>query len=97
MRTATAPLALALGFAPFAATAERIEGPAWDLLGSIGVEEIVTETSYEVRKLFPADVVDGIEQFDITGYVVPLYEEGGELTEFIIVSDMGFCPYFGSP
>ena len=97
MRTATAPIALALGFAPFAAAAQdRIEGPAWDLLASIDIEEIVTDTTYEVRKLFPAEVIDGIPQFDITGYVVPLSDDPA-ITDLIIVSDMGFCPFCGSP
>ena len=70
----------------------------WDLLAAIEVEEIVTDTSYEVRKVFPAAVENGIEQFDITGYVVPLYgDENGNITDLILVSDMGFCPFCGSP
>ena len=71
---------------------------SWDILAAIEVEEIVTDTSYEVRKIFPTAVEDGIEQFDITGYLVPLYgDESGGITDLILVSDMGFCPFCGSP
>ncbi|AGI67755.1 hypothetical protein OAN307_c21230 [Octadecabacter antarcticus 307] len=69
---------------------------SWDLLAAILIEEIVTDTTYEVRKIFPAAVENGIDQFDITGYVVPL-TNGPEITDFILVSDMGFCPFCGSP
>jgi len=69
---------------------------SWDVLSAIEVEEIITDTSYEVRKVFPAAVENGIEQFDITGYVVPLYGDA-EITDLILVSDMGFCPFCGSP
>lgn len=84
--------------AAFGAGAALAETPdmAWDLLKEITVEEIITETSYEVRKVFPASIEDGIEQFDISGYVVPL-SEGPEITDLILVSDMGFCPFCGSP
>lgn len=70
--------------------------PAWDLIAAIEVEEIMTETTYEVRKTFPAAVQNGIEDFDITGYLVPL-ANGAELSDFILISDMGFCPFCGSP
>lgn len=72
------------------------ETNSWDLLAQIEITEIVTETSYEVRKVFPAAVENGIEQFDISGYVVPL-SDGPEMSEFILISDMGFCPFCGSP
>jgi hypothetical protein len=69
---------------------------SWDLLAAISVEEIVTDTTYEVRKIFPAAVENGIDQFDITGFIVPL-TDGPDITDFILVSDMGFCPFCGSP
>jgi hypothetical protein len=69
---------------------------SWDLLAAISVEEIVTDTTYEVRKIFPTAVENGIDQFDITGFIVPL-TDGPDITDFILVSDMGFCPFCGSP
>lgn len=69
---------------------------SWDLLAAIEIEEVITDTTYEVRKVFPAAVENGIEQFDITGYIVPL-TGGTDISEFILVSDMGFCPFCGSP
>ena len=69
---------------------------SWDLLAAISVEEIVTDTTYEVRKIFPTAVENGIDQFDITGFIVPL-TDGPDITDLILVSDMGFCPFCGSP
>lgn len=84
--------ALALG-----ATQASAETPdAWSLLSSIEREEIITDTTYEVRKIFPAEVANGIERFDITGYVVPL-SEGTDISDLILISDIGFCPFCGSP
>lgn len=68
----------------------------WELLSQIEIEEIITETSYEVRKVFPSSIENGVEQFDISGYLVPL-NEGAEISDFILISDMGFCPFCGSP
>ncbi|MEL6960226.1 MAG: DUF3299 domain-containing protein [Pseudomonadota bacterium] len=85
--------------APFAMSAgvAWADDAAWDLLKQIEVQEYFTDTTYEVRKIFPAAVENGIEQFDITGYMVPLYGDDTGITDFILVSDMGFCPFCGSP
>jgi hypothetical protein len=68
---------------------------SWELLSAIKVEEIVTDTTYEVRKIFPTEIKNGIDQFDITGYIVPLTDEPN-ISNFILVSDMA-CPFCGSP
>ena len=78
------------------AFAETIVSPAWDALAAIEIEEIMTETTYEVRKIFPAEIRDGVARFDITGFVVPLGETEN-VRDFMIVSDIGFCPFCGSP
>lgn len=88
--SATAIAAATQGFA------QSVDSTAWDLLEAIEVEEIVTETSYEVRKIFPSEIKDGVEQFDITGYAVPL-GSGTNVSELMLVSDMGFCPFCGDP
>lgn len=85
----SAPLAMSAGVA-------WAEDASWELLSQIEVQEYFTDTTYEVRKIFPAAIEDGIEQFDITGYIVPL-TNGPDITDFILVSDMGFCPFCGSP
>ena len=77
------------------AGAAQAESDPWALLSQIEIEEIVTETSYEVRKVFPAAIENGIEVFDITGYAVPLSPEG-EVRELMLVADMGDCPFCGS-
>lgn len=96
-RLSVSAAALSAPFAFAAGSAWSDETTSWDLLAAIEIEEIVTDTSYEVRKVFPSAVENGIEQFDITGYVVPLYGEGNAITDLILVSDMGFCPFCGSP
>lgn len=93
VRTSTA-IGLLMATAPAGATLADESG--WDLLKSIGLEEIVTAESYEVRKSFPARLTEPVEDFALTGFVVPLWEEG-EIRNFILVSDMGFCPFCGEP
>jgi len=80
----------------FAGATQADNTASWDVLASIEIEEIVSETSYEVRKVFPAAMKDGIAQFDITGYAVPMSFDGA-VSEILLVSDMGFCPFCGSP
>lgn len=75
---------------------ERIESDAWDALAAIEINEIVTATSYEVRKVFPAEIMNGVERFDITGFAVPLGDTRN-VRDFMLVSDMGFCPFCGDP
>ncbi|MGR3484112.1 MAG: hypothetical protein ACU0BF_02095 [Paracoccaceae bacterium] len=69
---------------------------AWSLLAEVEIDERVTPDSYEVRKSFPAALEGGIEGFAITGYAVPLSLEGAQ-SQLIVVSDMAFCPFCGSP
>lgn len=68
----------------------------WTLMNDIGIEEIVTETSYEVRKTFPAALAEGAEiEVSITGYATPALP-GDTIRELLLVSDMGLCPFCGS-
>ena len=76
--------------------AETIDSAAWDVLAAIEIEEIVTETTYQVRKIFPAEIKDGVAQFDITGFAVPLGDTRN-VRDFMLVSDIGFCPFCGDP
>ncbi len=96
-RSATSAIALAAPLTLGASVVWADDAAAqWDLLAAIEVEEIITDTTYEVRKVFPAAIEGGIEQFDISGYLVPL-ADGPEISDFILISDMGFCPFCGSP
>ena len=90
--TSLSTIALAAAAPAFA---ETIDSAAWDTLAAITVDEIITDTSYEARKTFPADFSDRMP-FDITGFVVPLGQTE-DVTDFMIVSDMGFCPFCGNP
>ncbi|ATG47410.1 hypothetical protein [Celeribacter ethanolicus] len=71
------------------------ETSGWDLLKGITIEEIVTDSSYEVKKGFPERLKNGIEGMELTGYAVPL-TPGADVTDLILVSDMGLCPFCGS-
>ncbi|MEM5475979.1 hypothetical protein [Pacificibacter sp. AS14] len=68
----------------------------WALLGEVDINEVVTDNSYEVKKSFPKQLEDGIEELTITGYAMPL-TPGNLIRELILVSDMGTCPLCGSP
>jgi hypothetical protein len=76
-------------------TAAIAEGDPWALLDAIAIEEIATDTTYEVRKTFPPALRDGQRDFRISGYAVPL-TPGRNVTELVLVSDMGLCPFCGS-
>ena len=76
--------------------AETIDSAAWDALAAIEIEEIMTETTYQVRKVFPEEIAKGVSDFAITGFAVPLGSTEN-VSDFMIVSDMGFCPFCGNP
>lgn len=67
----------------------------WALLGEVEIDEIVTDTSYEVKTTFPKQLDDGIQELTITGYAMPL-TPGSVIRELLLVSDMGTCPFCGS-
>lgn len=83
---------LALGTTASAAMAGS---DPWELLSGIEVDEVLDGDRYEVTKVFPQSVLDGIDDFFITGYAVPL-SPGEAITSLILVSDMGNCPFCGS-
>lgn len=78
-----------------AATGAIAETDAWTLLEQIEIKEIVTDTSYEVRKTFPAQMSTLGEGIKISGYAVPMYP-GEKIKDLILVSDMGLCPLCGN-
>lgn len=92
MQTSRFAIAAVFGATATAATAQP---DAWHLLNQIGIEEIVTETTYEVRKTYPAEIENGVKDFEITGYAAPMIP-GEAVRELILVSDMGLCPFCGS-
>ncbi len=89
-------LAAALGSTAHAATADTAApDDVWQVLDQIEIEEIVTETTYEVRKSFPEALRKGAIEVEITGYAVPALP-GDAIRDLILVSDMGLCPLCGS-
>jgi len=78
-----------------AAGALHAETDAWTLLEQIEIEEIVTETSYEVRKTFPDQMSKVSQGIKIAGYAVPMFA-GEKVKDLILVSDMGLCPLCGN-
>ncbi|MEM6308353.1 MAG: hypothetical protein AAF701_10255 [Pseudomonadota bacterium] len=77
-----------------AAVGLPVDDAAWDVVRAVDIQEIVTDTTYEVRKTFPTVVDGGIAQFQLTGFV-RLTQSDKNVDEFILVSDMGYCPYCG--
>ena len=66
----------------------------WQLIQQIEITEQIEGDRYLVKKVFPSEMRDGIEQFDLTGYVMLMSNPEGVET-FMLVSDMGFCPWCG--
>ena len=91
--TATSRLALSLAFGTIASTATAGEDP-WALLSGVKIDEKIDGDSYMVTKTFPAEIEKGISDFFITGYALPL-TPGERVTELVLVSDMGNCPFCG--
>ena len=92
-RTSTLALSAALGVTGSAAFGAEA---GWTLLEGIEIEEIITETSYEVKKTFPERLKNGLDGMEITGFAVPLSAPGEAVSELLLVSDMGLCPFCGS-
>ncbi|MDX1781041.1 MAG: hypothetical protein R3256_06940 [Thalassovita sp.] len=76
------------------ATAAAAQPDASRLLNQIGIEEIVTEATYVVRKTYPAGIENGVQDFEITGYAAPMFPDEA-VRELIVVSEMGLCPLCG--
>ncbi|WGH79767.1 hypothetical protein [Jannaschia ovalis] len=91
MRRSTA---LSLTALPLAATAQA-DTAAWHILDQIEVTEVETADSWSVVKSYPPEIAGGAPDFEITGYLVPVGWEA-ETRDFMLVSDLGQCPFCGS-
>ncbi|MEO1238161.1 MAG: hypothetical protein AAFW64_00580 [Pseudomonadota bacterium] len=101
------PLILMLGIttsATLAATAYLIslsparaeeDVNAWRLLGAVEIDEVIEGESYQAIKTFPPGLVASADQFEITGYVVPIAAEA-YMSRFILVEDPANCPFCGN-
>jgi hypothetical protein len=87
--------AIAIGGGTAVAHAASTNEENWHLLNEIDRMEIITETTYEVRKIYPEAFDKGAIDFEVTGYAVPL-TPGDMISELILLSDMGTCPFCGS-
>mgnify|MGYP001124775782 CR=1 FL=1 len=95
MKTQTSVLALSVSLAGFAAPVLADQDP-WALLSSVSTQEVIDGDHYEVRKSFPEAMMAGISDFAITGFAVPI-GAGAQVSQVMLVSDMGNCPLCGSP
>lgn len=88
----------ALSILPVAVLAggAQADEAAWSVLRGIEIEEIVTADSYRAVKTYPAAIENGVAQFDITGFAIPM-EEGATIRTLMLVSDMLTCPFCGLP
>ena len=93
MQTRRVALYAALGTTT--CTLAHADTDAWSLLEQIQIEEIVTETTYEVKKTFPEQMEEQGAGIEISGYAFPMLP-GETIRELILVSDMGLCPLCGN-
>lgn len=68
---------------------------AWRLLNTAEFHEIIDGDNWRVEKTIPAPLRAAAEDFEITGFFVPVIAQG-EITEFLLVEDPADCPFCGS-
>lgn len=94
-RSHSSSLALASALLPFSVQADTTgENDVWKMLADITIEEVVTETTYEVRKSWPERFARDIPNVEITGFAVPTLP-GQDVRELILTSDADICPLCG--
>ncbi len=101
MKTSTLAFAAVLGSTAtsgFSQPGEPLSPDVWALLDQIQIEEIVTETSYEVRKSWPDAFAQDLSNMRVTGYAVAMIPgaPGQKVQELLLTSDSGICPLCGS-
>ncbi|MBV2358311.1 hypothetical protein KUH32_00855 [Thalassococcus sp. CAU 1522] len=94
MTLRSSSLALAAAFGSTATASHANPSDVWALLKQIEIDEIVTDTNYEVRKTYPTGIAEE-QMVEITGYAAPMMP-GTTFRELVLVSDMGLCPFCGS-
>ncbi|MGR3492446.1 MAG: hypothetical protein ACU0DW_10330 [Shimia sp.] len=66
----------------------------WALIGDVTTAETAADATLALTKLYPAGMDGDAPTFELTGYVQLMWA-GAETAEFILLSDMGFCPWCG--
>lgn len=66
----------------------------WDLITAIEYEETETTTTWSVTKTIPAELRAMADDFEITGYYVPV-EAQAYVSSFLLVPDPADCPFCG--
>lgn len=67
----------------------------WALLAAVKVREIIDGNEWRAEKTFPAELIARMEDFRITGYIVPV-DAQPYLRNFLLVQDPADCPFCGS-
>ena len=80
-------------FALLAFSSPALANP-WDLIQAIEYEETETETSWSVKKTIPEGLRAQADEFEITGYYVPV-EAQAYVSSFLLVPDPADCPFCG--
>ena len=101
MKTSTLAFAAVLGSTAISGMSQPggpLSPDVWALLDQIEIEEIVTETSYEVRKSWPDAFAQNLNNMRVTGYAVAMIPAapGQKVQELLLTSDSGICPLCGS-
>lgn len=67
----------------------------WDLITAIEYKETETATSWSVKKTIPKALKAMADDFEITGYYVPV-EAQAFVRTFLLVPDPADCPFCGT-
>ncbi len=76
------------------ATSALASDDAWDILASVEIEEVIEGDNYAAIKTFPPDLIARKDDFEISGFVVPITSEP-YIQTFILVEDPANCPFCG--
>lgn len=73
------------------------DAQGWELLSQIKLEVKADWDTMQVvlEKTYPTTMGEVVEEFTITGYVAGEHSGETEISELLILSDIGFCPLCG--
>lgn len=83
-------LTLTTALAATASTALADDG--WNLVHGTQVQ--FRDGSFEMQKVFPERLRQGATGIELTGYAVPIIQDGN-IERMMLISDMGLCPLCG--
>lgn len=93
MSSARIGIAVMAGF--LAGQAFAADPTGWDLLNSVEINEVETDTEWRAEKTFPPALRAATSGFMIEGFYVPI-EPQGYVQNFLLIRDPDECPFCGT-